>query len=561
MNLVQGLTPKLDVSIAPHMREPLDRLADHKCREMHWMWSPGGGKTTGVEGGIQWKMANAPSNTLLIGQKDDTAERWMETRFLPSVRKNPELKSLLPSSGGKDRHKIRKTTVIFNHGFYFEAGGFAPSNLQEKSMPFVIFEEAWKTAEHPGRIEDGKQRTHDKWDSLILFTGQAGRTHHDPDNDDTESDLYREWKKTDQRTFCWQCPSCSTVQPFRWEQLKYEIAGEDQRVDWEETGKTVRMECANAGCDAVFMDTAKDRRLLAESGEYVAQEKNPISGHYGYHANALCYWRIPWLKLVRQWHEANEAKMRGDLSKLEIFITKRLCEFWTPTAHDLDIDLDVGSYRVSDYSEGNLVDNEEARVIGVDVQQNELWFTAAAITGEGNLHILDCGQKLGFEEIEEVRKRLKIPSRCVLVDSKYRQDYVFQTCARMNWTAYRGVFRDNFTLDIAGEMRQVPYSRLVPVQSGSGAKAKCISFCVNPIKDVVAEMRAGRMGSLLVPEDIDPRFKAHLNAEVKRRMVAGRDRREVEMWVRIGKRDNHMLDNVMAIVGFGMVRRLIAADA
>jgi hypothetical protein len=207
------------------------------------------------------------------------------------------------------------------------------------------------------------------------------------------------------------------------------------------------------------------------------------------------------------------------------------------------------------------VDNEEARGIAVDVQQNELWFTAGALTGDGNLKVLECGQKLTFEEVEEMRKRLKVSPRCVLVDSQYRQDYVFQTCAKYGWTAYRGVFRDAFNVEIDGETRQVPYSKMLPVQSGSGKRTYCINFCVNAIKDVVAEMRAGRMGSLLVPTDIDPRFKLHLNAEVKRRVVAGRDRREVEMWVRVGKRDNHMLDNVMALVGFGMVRRLITTDA
>ena len=547
------------------MREPLDRVSDHQVREMHWLWSPGGGKTTGIEGAVQWAMSESPRNTLMIGQKDDTAERWMETRFLPSVRKNPQLKNFLPS----DPRKIRKTTVIFNHGFYFEAGGSAPSNLQEKSMPFVIFEEAWRTAQHPGRIQQGKQRTHDKWNSLILYTGQASRTHLDPDNDDSLSDLFREWQKTDQQTFCWECPECGTVQEFLWERLKWDKVESGGEVNWDATAKTVRMSCGNQDCNAEFADTVKERRRLAESAVenpatnkgYMPQNLNALAGHVGYHANALCYWRIPWVKLVRQFEEANEAKMRGDLSLLEVFITQRLAEFWTPTPYETDHEIEVGSYKVEDFEDGKLVDNEEARALAVDVQQNELWFTAGALTGDGRLQVLDCGQKLTFEEIEETRKRLKIPPRCVLVDSQYRQDYVFQTCAKRGWTAYRGVFRDAFNVDIGGEIRQVPYSKMMPVQSGSGARTFCINFCVNPIKDVVAEMRAGRMGLLMVPTNIDPRFKQHLNAEVKRRVVAGRDRREVEMWVRIGKRDNHMLDNVMALVGFGMVRRLISSDA
>lgn len=558
VNLVQGLTPRLDVSITPHMREPLDLIKDHSVKEMHWLWSPGGGKTTGIEGAIQWRMANDPSNTLVIGQKDDTAERWMETRLLPSMKKNPDLKELLPASKGNERHKIRKTTVILNHGFYLEAGGSAESNLQEKSMPFVIFDEAWKTSEHPGRIQQGKQRTHDKWNALVLFAGQAGETHHDPDNDDALCDLYREWRKTDQRTFCFECQECETVQPFKWDQMKWDkVEIEGYGTDWSKTAETVRMECCNGDCDAEFKDNIKTRRMLSDSGRYVVMNPLAEKGFVGFHANAMCYWRIPWLKLVQQFEEAMESKYRGDLTLLQVFIMQRLCDFWTPVNYENNHELATGGYKVGDFLDGELIDNEECRAIAVDVQQNELWFTVGAMSGSGTLQILDCGQALTFEEIEEKRKTYKVQPSRVLVDSKYRRDYVFQTCSKWGWTAYRGVFKESFNIIVQGKTLKVPYSNVIPVQSGNGSRTKVINFCVNQIKDVVAEMRAERMGKLLVADDIDPRFKDHLNAEVKRKVVAGRDKREIEMWVRMGKRDNHMLDNVMALVGLMMVKRLI----
>lgn len=542
----------------PHMREPLDRVADHTVKELHWLWSPGGGKTTGIEGSIQWKMANRPSNTLLVGQKDDTAERWMETRFLPSMKKNPALRELVPPQSGTDRHRIRKTTVIFNHGFYLEAGGSAESNLQEKSMPYVILEEAWKLSEHPGRIQQAKQRTHDKWDALIHYIGQAGETHVDPDNDDTLADLYREWLKTDQRTFCWECPCCGTRQPFKWDQLKWDkVEIEGYGVDWTKTSRTVRMQCAGPDCEAEFHDTTSNRRMLAESGKYVVQNKNAEAGYAGYHANALCYWRIPWLKLVQQWDEAMEAKAKGDLSLLQVFTQQRLAEFWTPGKFEIQHELVTGGYNVSDYESGQLVDNERARAIGVDVQQNSLWFTVAAISGEGEIKVLNCGELLTFDELLKIQHKYQVKPSCVLIDSRYRRDYVFGQCADHGWTAYRGVPQESFSVNIAGTMTRAPFSALVPVQSGGGKKAFAINFCVNPIKDVIADIRAGRVGELQVPNDIDPRFEQHLNAEVKRRMTVGRENREQDIWVRIGHRDNHMLDNLMAIVGFSMVKRLI----
>jgi hypothetical protein len=453
---------------------------------------------------------------------------------------------------------MRKTTVIFNHGFYLEAGGSAESNLQEKSMPMVIFEEAWKLSKYPGRIQQGKQRTHDKWDALILYVGQAGETHYDPENDETYADLYREWLKTDQRVFSFKCPNCGLIQPWKWDRMKWDkVEGEGYGVNWDKTAETVRLCCADEECGSEWHDTISNRRMLAETGSYVVTNKNAERGFIGYQANAMSYWRIPWVKLVQQFEEAMEAKYKGDTSLLQVFIQQRLCEFWTPILYDERHELSSGGYKVEDYAEGQLVDNEEIRGIAVDVQQADLWFTTAAISPGGVVRVLDCGQAMTFEEIEEKRKQYQVKPSCVLVDSQYRRDFVFQKCATFGWTAYSGVFKDYFPVIIAGERVKVPYSEIQPVQSGSGKRTQLINFCVNPIKDVIAEVRAGRMGELLVPEDVDPRFKEHLDAEVKRKMTAGRDNREVEMWVRIGKRDNHMLDNLMALFGLGMVKKLI----
>ena len=221
-------------------------------------------------------------------------------------------------------------------------------------------------------------------------------------------------------------------------------------------------------------------------------------------------------------------------------------------------ELELGGYKIEEFADGRLIDGEEVRGIAVDVQQSDLWFTIAAMGANGHIQILDCGQALTFEDIEEKRKQYKVNAQCVLVDSQYRKDFVFQKCSQFGWTAYAGVFRESFNVTINGEVVRVPYSKTQPVQAGNGRRTTLINFCVNPIKDVIAEIRAGRMGRLLVPDDVDPRFKDHLNAEVKRRLLSGRENKETEMWVRIGKRDNHMLDNLMALVGLAMVKRLVA---
>ena len=534
--------------------------ADPKIKEMHWLWSPGGGKTTGLEGAFQWRMANRPSNILLVGQKEETAKRWAETRFVPSVKKNIVLKPLLPTDGQAARQQIRKNSIIFNHGFYIEMGGSSESNLQEKSMPMVAIDEAWKVAEHPGRIQQAKQRTHDKYNALILFTGQAGPTHQNPDDDDTLTDLYREWRRTDQRTFSFECECCGLVQPWKWDQLQFDLQKIDdtEEIDWNATAETVHLKCSNPDCDEVWQDSITDRRKLADSGRYIVTNDNAETGYVGFHANAMCYWRIPWLKLVKQFVTANEAKMKGDLTLLQVFIQQRLCEFWTPQKYEVEHELTPGGYMLKDVRDGDLVDHEAARCLTVDVQQNSLWYLVSAWTTEGKMHVLECGELLTFEELFQVQQRMQVKKQCVMVDCGYRQDFVFQTCNKYGWTAFKGSgTQPDFPVNIKGKIVRMPYSRPRTVESDNGKKCIVIHLAVNTIKDVLADMRAGRVGEFVTPDDLSETYNNHLNAEVKRRTVVGRERREQDIWVRIGHRDNHLLDCTMAAVAFGMMKRYV----
>jgi phage terminase large subunit GpA-like protein len=86
-----------------------------------------------------------------------------------------------------------------------------------------------------------------------------------------------------------------------------------------------------------------------------------------------------------------------------------------------------------------------------------------------------------------------------------------------------------------------------------------LNLCVNPIKDVLADLRAGRLGRWEFPDDVCPDFKQHMNAERKVSIVAGRDNRQVQIWQRIGKKDNHLLDTEMAATGFMMMRGHVKA--
>ena len=556
---MQGLAPNLDIDLAPHMREALDAAGDNAIRKLHYMWPPGSGKTTAIEGMIQWRIVVSPSNVLLVGQKDETAGLWAETRLHPSFKKSDVMRPFMP----ENRHQNRKTTVVFPHGIYLDICGPSMTNLQEKSMPWVILEEAWQLSDnYPGRMKEAEARTHDKWNSKVFYIGQGGNSHAEgaADDNDSETDLYREWKKTDQREFHFECASCSTIQKYFWNQLKWEKQTlPDGSIDWDKTAETIYYQCSNQDCKAEYKDTSVQRRKLAKTGRYIATNQHSVKGHVGFHCNVLAIWRIPWLKAVMEWEEAQDAKARGDLSLLQIFVKKRLAEFWKPSQFDPPAELISGGYKIEDYADGKLIDNEADRCMCMDVQQNSLWFTIRACDSEGNSKQLNCGQLLTFEEAEEMRQRYQVRDRCVLVDAQYRRDYVYQQCSKFGWTAYHGVQQDSFPIPTAGGIVKAPYSRIQSGQSGGGLKMSFLNLCVNPIKDVLADLRAGRLGRWEFPDDVCPDFKQHMNAERKVSIVAGRDNRQVQIWQRIGKKDNHLLDTEMAATGFMMMRGHVKA--
>ena len=544
------------------MIEPLDAAGDNSIRELHWLWPPGAGKTTAIEGAIQWRIVCSPSNILLVGQKDETAELWAETRLHPSFKKSEAMRQFMP----ENRHQNRKSTIIFPHGIYLDICGPSMSNLQEKSMPWVMLEEAWRMDDKPGRIREAMARTHNKWNRKTFFVGQAGETHQNPDDDDSLCELYRHWLECDQRTFHFECPSCEMAQPFIWAQLKYDkLEYETGGIDWDSTEKTVRYECVNPECRETFHDTARNRRDLASSligrQQYRPTNPNPKKGRVGFHCNVLGIWRIPWTEVVMEWEDAMDALSRGDRSLLKIFTQKRLCEFWKPDSHEERHELTSGGYVRADYETGELIDNESGRCITVDVQQASTWYLISAWTSLGQCRILECGETLSFDEVETIRQKYKVKPACVMVDSQYRRDYVFGQCAKFGWTAFKGVEKeDYFPIHLPdGSSIKAPYSKVIPVASGDGKRTNLINFMVNPIKDVLAEIRAGRVGELLVPDDISPAFNQHLNAEVKRKIAVGITRKEKEIWIRMGKKANHLLDCMMASVGFAMVKGWISA--
>ncbi|MGA0900932.1 MAG: phage terminase large subunit family protein, partial [Luteolibacter sp.] len=257
--IMDGLTPKYHVENAPWQRDPLDIVADPEAKEIVFLAPIGTGKTTFMEAGLAYVIAEDPGPTLLVGQTDDDLKDWAETRMDYAIKNTPETAALLP----KDRHKKRKMEILFPSMSLFLTGANL-SGLQSKSMRRVFCDEAWQY--RPGMVNEARGRLHDRWNRQFFILSQAGVK---------GDDLDKAWVHTDQREFNFSCPGCGTIQPWKWCNVIYP---EDETLDNLTRAQAAHLKCDNAECDWTCPDSPQPRRALAEGGQYVATATG-LPGH------------------------------------------------------------------------------------------------------------------------------------------------------------------------------------------------------------------------------------------------------------------------------------------
>ena len=294
-------SPRFDIEQTPWLKWPMLQIADDENKEIVIMAPVGSGKTTMFEGLLPWIVSQEPGPCMMVMQTDDDARTFVDTRLHPELKINEMVKPLLPS--GKNRGNFRKNEILFPH-MPLHIGGANLSNLQSKSIRWVILDEVWLFK--PGMLEEARRRTHDRWNSRVVLCSQAGVEGDQLDGAFTDALIH---------DFCFECPKCKAVQSYQWKQVKWDyIATEAEEPDWEAIGKTVHYQCANEDCKEKFEDKAEVRRKLSASGKYVSRNNNAKPGRIAATFPAMAVWWIDWAKLVNEWLTAQEARKRMNLT-------------------------------------------------------------------------------------------------------------------------------------------------------------------------------------------------------------------------------------------------------
>jgi phage terminase large subunit GpA-like protein len=439
--------------------------------------------------------------------------------------------------------------------------GAKMSAFQRKSVRYVFLDEVWQIKH--GLVAEARGRHHDRWNARVVLTSQGGWQHVDTDNGRVKTELFEAWERTDRREWQFTCPDCGTSQPWKWSGLKW---ADEKRADGsiDDTAITQSTHYQCAKCETKFHDDIAARRLLANSGSYVAQNPQPLTvpgKHVGFHCNALTLYYVAWSTLVLEWKKASELTAAGDKSALQVFVQKRLAEFWKDEEDEPGVVLGGAGYRFADYANGEAWEGEVYRFQTVDVQRDHHWSVIRAWKSDGSSRLLWAGKVLTVEGLRELQQRMKVADWAVFVDAQYNTATVYDNCARYGWTALHGSGENGFMHHPPGKRAvQKIFSTLKNAQSPSGGRARYIFFANEGAKDILARHRGGHAAPWEIPDDAGNDWHVQINAEIKRDTVQKITKQIVRRWCKIGSRPNHIFDCETMQVVAALIKGVIAAQ-
>lgn len=510
---------------APWLNDVFRAVCNDRVKQIVVRAPTGGGKTTLLELVVPWIIAQQPGPMLLVGQTDETASDWAESRLMPILEACPPVARLFP----QDRHKKRKTAIMFSHMALFMSGANM-SSLQEKSMRYCYGDECWQWDQ--GMIGEMKKRHHDRWNRKTILVSQGSTTKDDFDNEFQAGEI-REWGT--------ECESCGEWHKYLWTSIKYDEAKTPEGDwDWQAVASSVRHECPH--CGFVTLDTTQGRRGMSSRGRYEVQDENqPIAGNVSFTWSAQSVWWISWADMVIEWIKANDSKKRGVTEPLKQFRQKRLAQSWSDEVELPEMNLTAGDYYFADHLDGQPVDGEVKRLIGIDRQRDHFWMIARAFRADGSSRLIYHSKVLTVENIRTIQQRLKVPDKLTFMDAGYDTGLTYNDCAKYNWTALHGSGRKSFTHIIYNKNVERFYSPVKDAQSPDGSRARYIFWSNEGVKDRLSELRA--MGSPVweYPRDVSPEYLKQINSEVKREVVDKATKTITRRYMKL-HRDNHYWD-------------------
>lgn len=554
-----------DVSESRHFIAPLQAIRHDRVRGVRILAPVRGGKTLIVDVAVPWAVTNDNASVLWVFQDGKIAEDHAETRQMPVLKSVPEIRPMLSA----DRHKTRKSNILFSNGLPLILTGPALGRLQSKGFKWVICDEPWLYK--PGVLGQAKARMGDfvkTASNKFIALSQGGE-------EDSDWDLEYKAGVEFVRRPCCASPTCAKPMPLEWTLHRSDgsragvlfdsIKHEDGTYDADACAATVRFACPHCGHE--HPNTQRTRREWNANGDFynsITGERfdpdNPPS-EVSFRWHALIDY--PWGELVKEWLAAQDAKRVGNFKPLVNFFQKRCALMRSDrTVHDTDLPFARQKLEMSAPTE-KAFPEEHRRFLTADRQSEDVyWVTIRAwAKSSGESRRIWFGRLYSESDIEAKRIEYGVPANCTVVDSGYRPkgDHgVYAACIRYGWVAAKGTDEHFFWHTIPSKIAGRPPERVqrafAPPTWGDpgegtgaqgGKRARLVRFSSPVMKDrVMALIERG----LWVEPDVDEademerEYRRQMSAEFKRPKINKFTGRKEMVWV-CPSGNNHAFDD------------------
>ena len=530
----------------PWWSEPMKEIRDNSNRVICITTPVGSGKSTMIEAVTCNIMDGDPGPMLITGQTNEDIRDWAETGLWPTLAACEPLKAKLP----KQRGKWRKMELIIPRSPIHLTGANV-SGLQSKSIRWAIADEAWMFKK--GSLGHLLKRLHRRWNGRAVALGQAGFIEHAENDEVVGDDFTLLHHQGEQRVWCFECPSCGTVQPYSLDQVRLPEEGTNA-----ERALAMHYECENEECGEQLQDDSKTRRKLSDSSRYVKTRDATLPGHISFHLNAFALWRSPWRDIVLEWLTAQDSMRQGLSIPLQQFMQKQMAIPWDDalTIDRPDLDFLEEGRSVGDFVGGEKITGEVIRFATIDVGRDHYWLGVRAWKPDASSIGIYYSRVNTEEMVHKICSDLKVNPKCTYIDSGYEAGRVYDLCARYGWRAIKGDgVATSFKHPVPGGTEERIFSRVRKVRSPSRKIVPLYHVAVNPVKDILARLRSGAGASWQVPEDIGKDWINQIDSEEREEFVHPSTKQLTTRWIR-RKRANHAWDCEVYQVAAAIMHRV-----
>jgi len=536
----------------PWIAESIRLFNKPTTRVMVNLWGIQTGKTLNMRLNATWLMASARANMVIYMDNQDNAKDFCIRYLRPMFDQVDDVKSKLsPNDNPKsDIIDFADGSMVYNNSAGTER------DLQRISTRYVFGDETWQWP--PNAIRQSMARTKAfEHVSKKMYCSQGGEV-----GDETD----QIWGMTDQMEWEFQCPKCSTFQPWLWDYVRFpDSAKLDEGWNLKAVEAGTTYECCH--CQHRLSDDNETRRNL--KGRFHATRESQKEGWVGTHVNSLA--SSHWGSLAVDMIKAKEAwDLYGDDGPRKVFKQKYLALPWSEDGGAIVASVRSGDYAMADDWEDEAVINragKEAwlstraeknddpipfRTMGVDMQADHFWATVRRWSVTGHSRLMAFEKLATWDEVEAFALKHDVHPGLVMVDSGYSTLAVYRETAKRGWKCSKGAPNEDFTVR-GGQKRfySDPQPYHVP---GMTAKAYLIVWSNLAGKDLLHGIRARKMHTY--SRDASQEYIAQLDSEVRRRDP----RTGKTTWVMPkGVKDNHALDcellAMLAAVRWGIVGR------